>query len=327
MLDAGVPVVKAFNLASDKTGDPRVHKVLSEVSTKISRGSDIASALRKQHNAFPDLFIDMVDVAEQTGTLPEILIHLADHYDNSLRMKRLFLGLIAWPMFQLVISILVIAGVIFVLGMISSSQGGETVDLLGLGTGPAAATNWLLSTFGTLFGLFVAYQVIVHSVSGRKALDPILMRIPVLGNCMRSFAIARFSWGFYLTQQSGMSINKSLAASLRATTNGAFIKATSNICRMVNQGEDLSTALADTGLFPNDYIQIVRVGENTGTVPEALHRLSPQFEDQARRSLKVLAAMLGWGVWLAVAVFIIFLIFRVILNYVNLLDDAIQQTF
>ena len=327
MLDAGISVKKAINLAGDKTGDPRVHTVLRKVSVEISQGSDIARALRKQENAFPDLFIDMVDVAEQTGTLPEILVHLADHYDNTLRMKRMFLGMIAWPVFQLVASILVIAAVIFVLGMISSSQPGESVDLLGLGTGPAAAINWLLSTLGTLFGLFVAYQVIARSVSGRKALDPILMRIPVLGNCMRSFAISRFSWAFYLTQQCGMPINKSLAASLRATTNGAFIAATSNICRMINQGEDLSTALAATQLFPNDFIHMVRVGEDTGTVPEALHRLSPQFEDQARRSMTVLAAALGWGVWVAVAAFIIFLIFRVVLSYVNMLDDAIQQTF
>ena len=327
MLDAGVAVVKAINLAADKTGDPRVHTILRKVSTEISRGSDIATALRNQENAFPNLFIDMVAVAEQTGTLPEILTHLADHYDNNLRMKRMFLGLIALPMIQLVAAILVIAAVILILGMISSSQGENTIDLLGLGTGPAAAGVWLLSTLGTLFGLFVAYKVIVHSVSGRKALDPILMQIPVLGNCMRSFAISRFSWAFYLTQQSGMPINKSLDASLRATTNGAFIAATSRICRMVNQGDDLSTALAATQLFPNDFIQMVRVGENTGTVPEALHRLSPQFEEQARRSLAVLAAALGWCVWAAVAVFIIFLIFRVVLSYVNMLDDAIQQTF
>ncbi|MCH7685738.1 MAG: type II secretion system F family protein [Planctomycetes bacterium] len=327
MLDSGISVRKAFNLAADKTGDPRVHSVLREVSAEIGRGSDIATSLRNQENAFPDLFIDMVAVAEQTGTLPEILTHLADHYDNTLRMKRMFLGLIALPMIQLVVAILVIAAVILVLGMIASSQGGEMVDLLGLGTGPTAAFVWLLCTFGTLFGLFVAYKMIVHSVSGRKSLDPILMQIPVLGNCMRSFAIARFSWAFFLTQQSGMSMDKSLTASLRATTNGAFIAATSNICRIVNQGDDLSTALAASQLFPKDFIHMVRVGENSGTAPEALHRLSPQFEDQARRSMAVLAAALGWGVWVAVAAFIIFLIFRVVLSYVNMLDDAIQQTF
>jgi type IV pilus assembly protein PilC len=327
MIDSGISVRKSLHLAADKTGDPRVHTILREVSAEIGRGNDIATALRNQEKAFPDLFIDMVAVAEQTGTLPEILTHLADHYDNNLRMKRTLLALIAGPMFQLVVSILVIAAVILVLGMISDSQSGETDDLLGLGTGPTAAVVWLLSTFGTLFGLFVAYKVIVRSVSGRKTLDPMLMRIPVLGNCMRSFAIARFSWAFYLTQQSGMPINQSLKASLRATTNGAFIAATSSICRMVVQGDDLSTALAATQLFPNDFIQMVRVGENTGTVPEALHRLSPQFEDQARRSLTVLATSLGWCVWAAVAVFIIFLIFRVMLSYVSLLDDAVQQTF
>jgi len=327
MLDSGIAVRKAFQLAADKTGDPKVHKILREVTADISRGNDIATSLRKREEAFPNLFIDMVEVAEHTGTLPEILKHLAEHYENNLRLRRTFLALIALPLIQLVVVIFLIAAVIMILGMIGDSQGGKTVDLIGLGTGPVAAVRWLLCTFGTIFGIFIAYKLVVRSVSGRKTLDPILLQIPVVGHCMKSFAIARFSWAFYLTQQSGMPMDKSLTASLRATSNGAFIAATPQINRLVNQGEDLSTALAATGLFPQDYIHMVKVGENSGTVPEALHRLSPQFEDQARRSLAALAGALGWGVWMVVAIFIIVLIFRVFLNYVGMIEDAASGKF
>ena len=99
---------------------------------------------------------------------------------------------------------------------------------------------------------------------------------------MRSFAIARFSWAFALTQQTGMGIGPCLDASFKATGNGAFAGASSRVQEMVLSGEELGTALADSGLFPDEYLQIVQVAETSGSVPETLARLSPQFEDQAR---------------------------------------------
>ena len=86
----------------------------------------------------------------------------------------------------------------------------------------------------------------------------------------------------------------------------------------------MTDALAESGLFTTDFVQMVHVGETTGTVPETLNRLSPQFEDQARRSLRALATAAGWGVWCIVAVFIIFLIFRIVFWYTGMIDDAIK---
>ena len=91
---------------------------------------------------------------------------------------------------------------------------------------------------------------------------------------------------------------------------------------MISAGEDLSFALSETGLFPQEYLELVRVGETTGTVPETLERLSPQLEEQAHRSLSALTAVLAWGIWAMVATLIIFFIFRIALMYIGLLNDA-----
>jgi len=142
---------------------------------------------------------------------------------------------------------------------------------------------------------------------------------------MRSFAIARFSWSFALTQQAGMSIEPSLRQSFKATSNGAFIKAAPEVWGRVRAGETLYESLAATDLFPTDYLSIVDVAETSGTVPEALDRLSPELEAQARRSLETLASALAWVIWCAVAVFIIFLIFRIFQFYVGQINDALKQ--
>lgn len=324
MLESGIDIRKAFDIAARRTSDAKAARALKGISVGINQGQDVSEAMREQHPAFPELVVDMVSMAEQTGALPEVLRGLADHYENNVRMRRSFLQQIAWPMLQLIAAVLIIALVIWVLGMIPEAKGndGISTDMLGLGLrGERGAMIWL-GSFGMLaVASTFLFLLLEKSLAARMVVDPLLMKIPVVGNCLRAFAIARFSWAYYLTQQTGMPIHKSLASSLRATGNGAFIARTRGICEAVKSGENLGDALEASLLFPEEYVQMVHVAESSGTVPETLNRLSPQFEDQARRSLGVLTTALGWVIWAMVAGFIIFLIFRIFSNYVKLIQN------
>jgi type IV pilus assembly protein PilC len=326
MLHAGVPLLKALETLSRRTGDARCRRNVAEVRLAVQEGIDIATAMRDRRGYFPDLMIDMVDVGEQTGTLPEVLDGLANHYENNVRLRQTFLSMITWPVIQLVAAILVVAAMIYLLGALPAARGGpnaKPVDMLGWGLlGATGAVQWLCMSFGSIAGVLAAYFIIARGFRQQRLLDGVLLHIPVVGGCMRSFAIARFSWAFALTQQTGMPIARSLEASFRATGNGAFAGASREVQELVLSGEELAGALAAVRLFPEDYLQMVHVAETSGMVPETLERLSPQFEDQARRSLSVLAAMLGWVVWITVAIFIIFVIFSIFTQYLNALQNA-----
>ena len=326
LLESGVEVRRAFKLASNKGSDARCRDAFEEINIQISAGNEISAAMRGQGRTFPELMIDMIEMSEGTGSLPEVLTHLADHYENNLRLRREFVGSIMWPMFQLVAAVLVIALLIFIFGMIpDGGPNGPNIKQLVFGlSGVSGAIIWLTCTFGSALMLWVGYQVANRSFAARRVLDPLWLRVPVLSTCLRSFAIARFSWAFYLTQQSGMPMVRSLTASLKATNNGSFQNATPLVCAGIREGEDLSVVLTESHLFPEDFLHMVAVGETSGTVPEMLHRLSPQFEDQARRSLKALTATISWTVWLSVAVFIVFFIFRFFIWYVGILNDAVR---
>jgi type IV pilus assembly protein PilC len=324
MLHSGVALLKALEIASRKTGDAACRKRLLAVREEVQQGTDIARALREQGGYFPELMTDMVAVGEETGSLPEVLDGLADHYENVIRLRRLLIAMITWPAIQLVAAILIVALVIFILGVLTppTPPGEKPLDVLGLGlTGTSGAITWLTASFGSIFAVLGGYWVIANVFRRKRFLDGLLMTIPVLGNCMRSFAIARFSWAFALTQQTGMPIARSLELSFRATSNGAFMGASPLVCGLVMNGEELGTALDLSRLFPDEYLSIVNVAETSGTVPEALARLSPQFEDQARRSLAALAISLGWLVWVCVAGLIIFIIFRFVSNYVGIINN------
>lgn len=326
MLESGVPITKAFQLAARKVGDRQFQQSVLDIAEELKAGNDVTTSFRKQGNYYPELMINMVSVAEQSGGLPEVLRALSEHYEQLLDLRKNFVRLIAWPVFQFVAAIMVIALMILVLGLIADGRGGAPIDILGLGlSGPSGALIWLTCTFGSIFVLFMVYQILDRLWGGKQYFHRLFMKIPVVGKCMRSFALARFSWAFALTQQAGMNVLDSLEASLKATGNGAFIAAIPQVNAAVNDGEHLTDALAETQLFPDDYIQMVNVGETSGTVPETLERLSPRFREDAQRSLAALAAVLGWLIWAMVAAFIIFVVFRIAFWYLGILNDALRQ--
>jgi len=324
MLDSGVPLLKALTVISKQQRGAEARRILDAVHDELRKGTDLATAMREHGTYFPELLIDMVNVAEQTGSMPEVLAGLASHYENLQRAKNMFLGAIAWPVIQLIAAVFIIAGMILVLGWISQSRPGEGgFDPLGFGLkGEMGALLWLSYCFGTALMMGVVYFLLVRGFRQASFVHGTLLKIPVVGHCMRSFAIARFSWAYALTQQAGMDIKPSLEASFKATGNGAFVAATPRVVAMVMAGEDFVNAVADTGLFPRQFIEMARVGESSGTVPETLQRLSPQFEDEARRSLVALTMLLSGLVWTMVAGMIIFLIFRLAMFYVDMINKA-----
>jgi len=327
MLESGIQIRKAIGIASKKSMHAPTKQVLREVSDAIQGGSDISAALRIHGQFFPTLFLEMVEMAEESGSLPDVLKHLAEHYEANIRMKKEFIGSIIWPAFQLVAAIFVIAVLILVLGLIAESTGNNDMSFLVFGlSGPTGATIWLMGTFGFFAAGYVAWLMIQKAAQAKAIVDPMLLVVPVLGHCMRSFAIARFSWSYFLTQQTGMAVVRSLQGSLKATGNGAFIAQTPFITSAVMEGASLTESLAESRLFTEEYLEMVSVAEESGTVPEALHRLSPQFEEEARRAMKTLTRMLSVAVWLCVAGFIIFFVFRFMLWYVDMIGKAIDQT-
>lgn len=319
MLDSGIQIRKAIGIASKKSIHAPTKKVLREVSDAIQEGSDISHALREHGNFFPTLFVEMVTMAEATGSLPEVLKHLAEHYDANIRMKKELVGSLIWPVFQLVAAIFVIAILILVLGLIGGDDGMSNI-VFGL-KGPSGAMIWLTGTFGTFAAMFAVWLLIQKAAQAKAIVDPLLLVVPVLGRCMRSFAIARFSWSYYLTQQTGMPVNRSLQGSLKATGNGAFIAQTPFITSAVMEGSSLTESLKQSRLFTEEFLEMVSVAEESGTVPEALHRMSPHFEEDARRALKILTGAVSVMVWLVVAGFIIYFVFRVAFQYIGMIND------
>jgi type IV pilus assembly protein PilC len=312
MLEAGVDVRKSLQTSSQQSSDSRLADSAQRLQKAIASGSSLAESIGEEGDLYPPLFRDLVNVGELTGTAPEIFASLAKYYEARVQQAREFRAQITWPVIQLVAAIGIIGLLIFILGILPPQANGKPIDVIGLGLyGPAGSVKWFLGWFAAMVLGSLAWKMLSNNPAGQMALHPLLLRVPVIGKCMQSFAISRFSWCFALTQQAGMSIRPSLECSLKATANGAFVAAEPLIWQEMKEGETLTDALTSSQLFPREYLQVVATAEETGTVPEQLDRLSHLFDDEARRAMNRLTVFFSSAIWLSVVILIVFFIFRI----------------
>ncbi len=319
-LGAGLTLRDVFRQQAQK-GTAAVRPVAARISHGLETGDDLEELLKRETATFPPLFVALATVGEQTGMLPEVFRELENFFRLQERLRRQFLSQIAWPAFQLFAAIFVVAGLIWVLGLL-----GGGFDPIGLGTGTVPALGFLCIAFGLLGGVLALY-VAGKRVLREGAIDGWLLRLPAVGPCLEALALTRFCLALRLTLESAMPIARALRLSFRATGNGAFAAAADAAQKAVKSGDDLTAALAQTRLFPEQFQHVIAVGEETGRLTDVLEQQGGQYAEESERRLKMLAQTAGWGVWVVVAILIIFCIFRIALAYIGMIDQAASGRF
>jgi type IV pilus assembly protein PilC len=314
-LSAGLTLRHVFNQQASR-GPVGVRPIATRVSQQLQEGESLQDALEHEKAHFPPLFTSLVTVGEQSGSLPEVFEELERYFALQLRLKRQFIQQITWPVMQFVMAPFVIAGMIFILGMF-----GSNFDPLGFGlTGTSGALTFLLGWFGAVGALIVAYFVLTRSLRQQVVVDEFLLRTPVIGSCLRAMAMTRFCMALRLTMETGMSINKAMKLTLRATANSAFEARVDQVSDAVKGGEDLTAALRQTGLFSRDFLDILENAEEGGRVVEVMEHQAKYYEEESTRRMAILTQVASKGVYLLIACILIFLIFRIFSIYVGLYD-------
>lgn len=319
-LHAGLSIVDAFRIAS-KRGNPRIKTISAQINADIRKGADLKEALQNRGDIYPPLFLSMAHVASHTGHLPEVLRKLEGYFRFQITLRRKFLQQIFWPAIQLVAAIFIIALLIFILGIISQVKGSQPLRIFGL-TGTSGAFIWLFSWL-SLFALLAFGYWASKNVLQSGAVDKMLLRVPVLGPCLEALALSRFCFALGVTMETAMSILEAIPLSLSATDNGAFTSMADPMVERIAGGASLTEVFSEYPQFPDEFIEVLSTAETSGTVPEAMERLSVQYNETAEHRLSILNTAVGWMVWLIVAGIIVFMIFQIFTaTYLSQLREA-----
>lgn len=320
-LRAGLPMFKALRSSSDR-GPVRIRVVNSALLESLHQGEDIGGAIDENAKFFPPLVVSMTHVGVQTGHLPEVLRELEKYYRFQVSLRRLLLQQIAWPIFQLVAAIFVIALVIYLIGMLGG------MDILGFGlTGGRGAVIWL-GGWGLLASMLSAgYWFARNKLDQAEPIDRLLLRIPVLGNVLRTLAMARVAMALHLTLEAGMTLSKAIPLALAASDNAAVAARAKSVAERVRAGENLSDAFREHAVFPDELLEVLANAEEAGRVPEAMQQLSVELGQRAQHQMGLLNQAAGWLVWLVVAGLLVYLILTIAMRaYIQPMRDMLQAT-
>jgi type IV pilus assembly protein PilC len=310
-LGAGLSPVDIFRQQAGRGPGP-LRTVADEIRD-LERGATLEAALRKRDDTFPPLFLALTSVGERSGNLPEVFGELERYYLLQQRLRREFTNRVAGPVLQFVSAVLIVAAVIWIISAITSDIG-EPIDPLGVGlTGLSGAIAFALLAYSIPIALIGLCLFLLRAGRGATVAEWFL-RVPVFGPCLRAIALARLCLALRLTLDSGMPIGEAVGQALNATGNPAFVARVPQVQASLRKGNDLTSSLAGTGLLPLELENVLAVAEESGQVPEVLRGQAEHYQEETERRLGVVVKVLGFLIWLFVAAFVVWLIFRLFLN-------------
>ncbi|HQR40879.1 MAG TPA: type II secretion system F family protein, partial [Blastocatellia bacterium] len=297
---AGLPLVQCLEILGQQQDNPFFGKVLSRVREDVESGSTLADAMGRHPKVFEQLYVNMVEAGETGGILDIILQRLSTFLEKMVKLKSDVKSALIYPIAVISISIIVISVImIFVIPSFKSIF----ESLVGPGEGLPWLTQfvvnvsvfmgnfwWLIAiVLGLIaFGLKYYYK----TPKGRKVLDGLMLRIPIIGEILRKIAISRFSRTLGTLLSSGVPILESLDITARTSGNVIVEEAILNVRAAIEQGETFLEPLKAAKIFPPMVCQMIGIGEQTGALDAMLSKIADFYEQEVDAAIANLLAML-----------------------------------
>lgn len=298
MMRAGVPLVQAFDIVADGLDKPKVSELVRAVRNDVSGGSSFASSLRKHPLYFDDLFCNLVDAGEQSGSLETMLDRIATYKEKSESLKAKVRKAMTYPIAVLCVAFIV-SGILLI-KVVPQFQ-----DVFkGFGAELPAFTQfvieiseftqsyWLiiLAVIGGIVGGIIATRK--RSKAFRDSIDRFALKAPIAGAIIEKSSVARYARTLSTTFAAGVPLVDALNSVAGATGNSVYTKAVLDIRDDVSTGQQLNFAMKSTGVFPNMIIQMVAIGEEAGALDDMLDKSASYYEEQVDNAVDNLTALM-----------------------------------
>jgi type IV pilus assembly protein PilC len=298
MLQAGIPLVQAFDIVGSGHDNPAVQKLILTIKADLESGTALAEALGKHPLYFDDLFVNLVTAGEQAGALDTLLDKIATYKEKTEAIKKKIKKALFYPAAVMVVALIVSAILlIFVIPQFESLFKGFGADLPSF-TRMVIDLSVFLRAKGLLVVVVVGGGIAAYlyarkrSKPMREAEDRFMLKMPVIGNILEKAAIARFARTLSTMFSAGVPLVEALQSVAGATGNIVFERAVLAMRDEVSTGQRLQRAMENTGLFPNMVIQMVAVGEESGSLDEMSAKVADFFEADVDNAVDSMSSLL-----------------------------------
>jgi len=297
LVKAGIPLADTLGALVEQITNVRFKAPVSEVRAAVNEGSSLADALARHPKLFDELFVSMVRAGEVAGNLDEVLTRLADFLESSQKLKSKIQSAMIYPLVMVVVGALIMAVLMIkVIPNITSmfKQQGKTLPLntrLLIWSSDFLLNWWWAILFALVAGI-VLFVKWTQSREGRHAWDSVALRMPVVGELVRTINVSRFARTLGTMLHSGVAMLRALDTAKQIVGNVLIQQAVEDARRAVTEGESLAQTLKKSGQFPATMIHMVAVGEKAGQLEQMLERVADTYESEVDTKLSRLTALL-----------------------------------
>lgn len=298
MLKSGVPLLQAFDIVGKGHENPAVSRLLMDIKTDVETGSSLQQAFRKYPLYFDDLFCNLVGAGEAAGILDSLLDRLATYKEKIQAIKGKIKSALFYP-----ISIIVIAFVITAVIMIfvipafkelfknfGADLPAPTVFIMNLSD---FFVQWWFVIFGGIGGAIYGFMYTwKRNKNMQRVMDTLLLKLPIFGSVIRKATIARWTRTLATMFAAGVPLVEAFDSVAGAAGNAVYYDATKQIQREVTTGVSLTVAMQNSNVFPSMVLQMVAIGEESGSIDSMLGKVADFFEAEVDDAVEALSSLM-----------------------------------
>lgn len=285
MLDAGLPLVQCLEILGEQEENKMFKAIIIQTRSDVEAGMSLADAMKKHPKAFDALYTNMVAAGEAGGILDIILQRLSIYIEKAVKLNSQVKSALIYPVAIILIAALVVTIILWkvipVFAQLFAGLGGELPPL----------TQWVIGASNFVANYFFLILIVLalgvvatkkwhNTPHGRRILDGLLLKIPVIGMLLRKIAVARFCRTLATLTSSGVPILDGLEITAKTAGNAIIEDAIMAVRKSVEEGKTVSEPLAQTKVFPAMVVQMINVGEQTGALDQMLSKIADFYEDE-----------------------------------------------
>ncbi len=297
MLKAGIPMLLALQTVKEQTKDENFKQIIETIRRDIEQGSKLSDALSQFPKVFSSIFINAIKVGEISGTLEESLLYMHQFMEKDLQIRSDVKKALRYPMFV----VIGIIGAFFV--FVTTVIPNFLPMFQGTGHALPLPTRILLGvyTLMTDYGLILFIVLVVTTASlvyyfrtpkGRFFLDQNLLKLPVIGNFLQKVIVARFARLFYTMNRTGVNITETLHIMQKSLGNMVYNKEIETVADNIIKGESIADALRRSRYFPELLVDMVAIGEKSGSLDDMLLSVSNYFEEEVNNMVQNMSSLI-----------------------------------
>ncbi|HEY8269296.1 MAG TPA: type II secretion system F family protein [Pseudobdellovibrionaceae bacterium] len=297
LINAGIPVVDALKILSEGLRPGLLRETAAKVKSSIENGKRLADSMMATSGVFDKLYVNMIQAGEEAGILDAILNRLAVYMEKSEKIKGQVKGAMVYPGVILIVAVLVISGIlVFIIPKFNEFYSSA-------GKAPPALTQMVVALSNTLVhkwylfiggAIAIPYGIISYldTADGKKTFDRFVLKVPVVGEVALKSAIARLSRTLSTLLSSGVGLIDAIEIAARTSGNnvieGVLIKSKESVI----QGRSFSAPLSKEKVIPEMVVQMIAIGEQSGTMDVMLGKIADFYEDEVETSVKAMTSLI-----------------------------------